>query len=61
MLLHISPIKSESHLVPDSTILKLGIFDRIPKPLSEGWVGDRQQWGQAVAGDVRQVQGTSCD
>ncbi|KAJ5654001.1 hypothetical protein N7490_001004 [Penicillium lividum] len=56
-----NPIKSESHLVPDSIILKMGIFEHIPKPKSEGFAQERQSWGQAVADDVEQLQGTSYD
>jgi hypothetical protein len=56
-----SPIKSESDLVPDSIILKLGIFEHIPKPKSEGFIGGRQSWGQPVASDVKQLKGTSYD
>ncbi|KAL5044815.1 Mss4-like protein [Aspergillus fruticulosus] len=50
-----NPIKSESHLLPDSIILKMGIFEHIPKPKSEGFVGERQAWGQPVANDVEQM------
>ncbi|EFZ02051.1 hypothetical protein MAA_01633 [Metarhizium robertsii ARSEF 23] len=58
---HYSPIKSESHLVPDSIILKMGIFEHVPKPKSEGFAQERQAWGQPVAPDVEQLQGTSYD
>ncbi|KAK8923383.1 hypothetical protein VCV18_007446 [Metarhizium anisopliae] len=56
-----NPIKSESHLVPDSIILKMGIFEHVPKPKSEGFAQERQAWGQPVASDVKQLQGTSYD
>ena len=48
-------------MVPDSIILKMGIFERIPKPKSEGFCQERQDWGSAVASDVEQLKGTSYD
>jgi hypothetical protein len=38
------PIKSESALLPDLYILKMGIFPQIPKPQFETFAAHRHEW-----------------
>ncbi|KAI9737340.1 MAG: hypothetical protein M1834_009494 [Cirrosporium novae-zelandiae] len=45
-----NPIKSVTPLYEGNTILKLGIFERIPQPESESFVEKRQKWLPALEG-----------
>ena len=53
-LSYFSPIKSETDATSQAgkTILKLGIFEKIPHPEFESFVKDRQPW-------IKQFEGTT--
>ena len=48
-----SPIKSVTPLYEGKTVLKLGIFPKIPTPEWESFSGDRQAWEKSLDGTVQ--------
>ncbi|KAF2727994.1 hypothetical protein EJ04DRAFT_391350, partial [Polyplosphaeria fusca] len=47
------PIMSKPAILPGKVIVKMGIFERIPAPEMECFVGGRQGWEGVVGGVVR--------
>jgi len=39
-----NPIRSTTDVLPGKTILKLGIYDKIPQPEWESFVADKREW-----------------
>jgi len=50
LILSNRPIRSLTPLFEGKTILKLGIFPKLPKPAFETYVRNRQDWEQPLEG-----------
>tara|TARA_R110002060_G_scaffold51591_4_gene62615 strand:+ start:313 stop:504 length:192 start_codon:yes stop_codon:yes gene_type:complete len=48
-----SPIKSVTPLYEGKSVLKLGIFPKIPTPEWESFSGERQAWEKPLDGTVQ--------
>jgi hypothetical protein len=48
-----SPIKSVTPLYQGKSVLKLGIFDKIPEPEWESFVVNRQKWEKPLEGTTQ--------